>query len=131
MLVDPAAFYTAEHIWAKPTEQGLVCVGLAPYAILQLGKLSQVICQPTLVGNRLAAEAVFATVESLKAAVDLTMPFAGTITAVNTQLLADPDLLKKDVYTTGWIVKVKPDIENPFDGLMSSSEYSNYLQRIT
>lgn len=131
MLVDPQAFYTAEHIWAKPTEEGLVVVGLAPYAILQLGKLSQVICQPALVGTQLNAGEVFAAVESLKAAVDLTMPFAGTIKAINMQLLADPELLKKDVYTTGWIIKVKPDIESPFDGLMSSSDYSSYLQRIT
>ena len=44
----------------------------------------------------------------MKAASDVYSPVAGEVTAGNPQLTSQPDLINRDPYGEGWIMRVKP-----------------------
>jgi glycine cleavage system H protein len=125
MLIDPQARYTRTHEWAKP-DGALFAVGLSAYAILQLGKLSA--AELPSVGTVLVCGQAFAVVESVKAAVEVHTPLGGTVTAVNTAVANNPDLLKRDVYESGWLVRIEPSDAAAFMTMMDADAYRVFLE---
>lgn len=69
-----------------------------------------------------------ATVESVKAASDVSFPASGTVIAVNEDLADAPELLNSDPYQAGWMIKIKLDDPSELDDLMSADEYITYNQ---
>ena len=59
-------------------------------------------------GRHLAAGDACAVVESVKAASDVYSPVAGEATSGNPRLAAEPELINRDPYGEGWIMRVKP-----------------------
>jgi glycine cleavage system H protein len=75
------------------------------------------------VGRVLKAGESCAVVESVKAASDVYAPLSGTVVAVNDQLRHTPELINRDPYGGGWLVRLRSGA--PADaGLMSASEYA-------
>ncbi len=58
-------------------------------------------------GKLLEAGDSFGVVESVKAASDLYSPVAGTVTEVNESLNATPELVNRDPYGEGWLIRVQ------------------------
>jgi glycine cleavage system H protein len=54
-------------------------------------------------------------------------PIAALVTAVNTEVRADPGIVARDPLHTGWLFTVLPSCESSTDGLMTSSEYADLL----
>ena len=125
MLIDSQARYTRSHEWAKPDGE-LFAVGLSAYAVLQLGKLCLVELPP--VGTVLTGGQAFAVVESVKAAVDVHTPLGGRVVAANTAVSDNPDLLKKDIYQSGWLVKIEPSDTTELTALMDAEAYRAFLE---
>jgi glycine cleavage system H protein len=69
----------------------------------------------------------FGTVESVKAASDLYVPVAGTVTAVNEKLEDEPELINSDPYGEGWILKLKLDGDPDTSDLMDAAGYREYI----
>ena len=59
-------------------------------------------------GRRLAAGDACAVVESVKAASDVYSPIAGEVTSGNPKLATEPELINRDPYGEGWIMRLKP-----------------------
>jgi glycine cleavage system H protein len=97
--------YAKSHEWLKVEGDGTATVGITDYAQASLGDITYV--QLPKVGAVLRQASTFGVVESVKAASDVYAPAGGTVTAVNTALDSTPELLNKDPYGTGWILKLK------------------------
>jgi glycine cleavage system H protein len=117
--------YAKSHEWLKLESDGTATVGITDYAQSSLGDITYV--QLPKVGATLKAGETFGVVESVKAASDLYLPIAGTITAVNSALDSAPETLNRVPYEGGWILKLK--VANPAEasGLLDSAAYGQLI----
>jgi len=113
--------YTKDHEWIS-IDGNTATIGITEFAQGELGDIVYV--DINTVGESLAAEAVFGTVEAVKTVSDLFLPVAGTILEVNAALEKKPELVNNDPYGEGWMVKVT--VNNPADveGLLDSAAYA-------
>lgn len=112
--------YTKEHEWIR-LEGDVAYVGITDYAQEQLGDIVFVDIQAE--GETLAADEVFGTIEVVKTISDLFLPVAGEILEQNGALEEQPELVNKDPYGEGWLIKIKPAADADFDSLLNAEEY--------
>lgn len=112
--------YTKEHEWIRVEGEDAV-VGITDYAQSQLGDIVFVECET--VGDALEAGETFGTVEAVKTVSDLYLPVAGEVLEFNEELEGEPELVNKDPYGKGWIVKIKISDETELDGLLNADAY--------
>lgn len=112
--------YTKEHEWIR-VEGEEAGVGITDYAQSQLGDIVFVECET--VGDALEAGETFGTVEAVKTVSDLYLPVAGEVLEFNEELEGEPELVNKDPYGKGWIVKIKISDETELDGLLNADAY--------
>jgi glycine cleavage system H protein len=74
-------------------------------------------------GDVLERGDIFGTVESVKAANDVYVPLGGEIVAVNRDLEETPELVNKDPYGDGWMIRIAPSNAAEFDDLMAPDDY--------
>lgn len=117
--------YTNEHEWIRVEEDGTIVVGITDFAQSELGELVYV--EVDTVGEEIAKDEVFGTVEAVKTTSDLFMPVSGEVLEFNPAIDEsegdDPALLNSDPYGEGWIVKIKVSDESELDGLLSAEDY--------
>ena len=111
--------YTKEHEWIRQ-EGDVAYVGITDYAQEQLGDIVFVDIQT--VGETLAADEVFGTIEVVKTISDLFLPVAGEVLEQNEALEEQPEL-NKDPYGEGWLIKIKPAADADFDSLLDAEAY--------
>ena len=112
--------YTKEHEWIR-VEGEEAYVGITDYAQSQLGDI--VFVEVETEGDNLEAGDTFGSIEAVKTVSDLYMPISGEVLEFNTELEDQPDLVNKDPYGKGWIIKVKVEDEAQLDGLLSADAY--------
>lgn len=112
--------YTKDHEWIS-LEGQVATVGITEFAQHELGDI--VFVDINTVGQTLAAETVFGTVEAVKTVSDLFLPLAGTVTEINAELESNPALVNSDPYGAGWMIKMNVDDVSAFEGLMSADAY--------
>ena len=110
--------YTKEHEWIR-LEGDVAYVGITDYAQAQLGDIVFVDIQAE--GETLAADEVFGTIEVVKTISDLFLPVGGEILEQNEALADQPELVNKDPYGEGWLIKMKPDADA--DLLLDAAAY--------
>lgn len=118
--------YTKDHEWIRPLANGEATIGITEYAQNSLGDITFV--ETPDVGDELAAGAAFGVVESVKAASDLFMPVGGEVIAVNDRLADAPELVNRDPYGDGWIIKVRLTSAEEVDGLLDAAAYDELTQ---
>ena len=116
----PAELNTKEHEWIRVEGEEAV-VGITDYAQSQLGDIVFVECET--VGDALEAGETFGTIEAVKTVSDLYLPVAGEVLEFNEELEGEPELVNKDPYGKGWIVKIKISDETELDGLLNADAY--------
>ena len=116
--------YTRSHEWIRTESDGTITVGITDHAQELLGDL--VFIELPEVGKTLAAEQEAAVVESVKAASDVYAPVAGTITAVNSDLVSSPEAVNQDAYAA-WLFKMKPAKAADLDTLLDAAAYEQLI----
>jgi glycine cleavage system H protein len=116
--------YTKDHEWIK-VEGNSAIVGVTDYAQGELGDI--VFIEIETVGENLAKEEVFGTIEAVKTVSDLFMPAGGTVEEVNPELENSPDLVNKDPYGKGWLIKVKLDDPSEIAKLLDAKAYEQLI----
>ena len=104
MNVPGDLFYTKDHEWLK-VEGQFGYVGVTDFAQGELGDV--VFIEIETMGETLKKEEVFGTIEAVKTVSDMFMPVGGEILEVNPALEETPDVVNKDPYGKGWMVKIK------------------------
>ena len=112
--------YTNEHEWIR-VEGDVAYVGITDYAQEQLGDIVFVDIQAE--GETLEAGEAFGTIEVVKTISDLFMPVAGEVLEQNEALEENPELVNKDPYGEGWLIKVKPTDLKAVEDLLDAEAY--------
>ena len=119
--------YTEEHEWIVEVN-GLYVVGITEYAAEELGEITFV--ELPEIGKYLERGEDAAVIESVKAAGDIFAPVSGTVVEVNDILEMEPDLINRDPFGKGWILKLKDINVEEYDDLMDSRSYRGYLKTV-
>ena len=112
--------YTNEHEWIR-LEGDVAYVGITDYAQEQLGDI--VFVDIPTEGETLEAGEVFGTIEVVKTISDLFLPVAGEVVEQNPALEENPELVKKEPYGEGWLIKMKPANAADLDNLLDAEGY--------
>ena len=112
--------YTNEHEWIR-VEGAIPYVGVTDYAQGQLGDI--VFVDIPTVGETLEAGETFGTIEVVKTISDLFLPLAGEILEQNEALEENPELVNKDPYGEGWLIKMKPTDIKAVEDLLDAEAY--------
>jgi len=117
--------YTRDHEWIR-VEGNDAVVGITEFAQGELGDI--VFIEIETVGETLEKGETFGSVEAVKTVSDLFMPVGGEVAELNEELADSPELVNKDPYGEGWMIKIK--ISNPaeLDELLTPAEYKAMLE---
>ena len=116
--------YTKDHEWIR-VEGGEAVVGVTDFAQSQLGDVVYV--EIETLGETIEKEEVFGTIEAVKTVSDLFMPVSGEIIAVNENLASAAEIVNKDPYGEGWMVRIKVVDPSQFDELLTPEQYQNIV----
>jgi glycine cleavage system H protein len=124
MNIPADLLYTKDHEWLR-VEGDMAYVGITDFAQGELGDI--VFLEIETLGETLNKEEVLGTIEAVKTVSDMFMPVSGEILEVNPALEDSPDIVNKDPYGKGWIVKIK--ISNPEEvkELLIAEKYKSLL----
>ena len=114
--------YTREHEWIS-FDDGVATIGITDYAQKELGDV--VFVELPEVGDEVIEGESFGTIEAVKTVSDLYSPVNGKVEEINESLEDEPELVNKDPYSDGWMIKVKYDSE-PED-LLNAEDYKDHI----
>ena len=117
--------YTKDHEWIK-VDGDEAYVGITDYAQNELGDV--VFVEIETEGESLDKEEVFGTVEAVKTVSDIFMPISGEVMEVNSKLEDSPEIVNKDPYGEGWLIKVKISDKSELDDLLEASKYKELTE---
>ena len=120
--------YSKEHEWIR-VEGDEAYIGITDFAQGELGEL--VYIEVETVGETIAKDEVFGTVEAVKTTSDLFMPVGGEILEFNKALSDegddDPGLVNSSPYDKGWLIKIKMTDPKELDSLMDAPAYKSLI----
>jgi len=124
MNVPANLLYTKDHEWLR-VEGNMGYIGVTDFAQGELGDI--VFIEVETLGETLAKEEVFGTIEAVKTVSDMFMPVSGEILEVNPALEESPDVVNKDPYGKGWMIKIKITNPSEVNDLLSAEKYTALL----
>lgn len=116
--------YTTDHEWIK-VDGDVAFVGVTDYAQGELGDI--VFIEVETVGEVIEEGDTFGSIEAVKTVSDLLMPVTAEVLEFNSALNNSPELINKDPYGEGWIVKVKIEDASQLKNLMDAEAYKEHL----
>lgn len=116
--------YTNDHEWIRINGNTAV-VGITDFAQGELGDV--VFVEIETVGQHLDQGSVFGTIEAVKTVSDLFIPVSGKVLEVNTAVNDTPDVINKDPYGNGWLIKMEIDDPASVSGLLDAAAYTALL----
>ncbi|MDR0421327.1 MAG: glycine cleavage system protein GcvH [Prevotellaceae bacterium] len=117
--------YSNDHEWVR-VEDSIAVVGITDFAQSQLGDIVFVDIQTE--NETLAAGEVFGAIEAVKTVSDALMPVSGEIIEVNATLESAPELVNKDPYGEGWMIKIKMSNPEELNDLLDAEKYQEIAQ---
>ncbi len=116
--------YTKDHEWIR-IEADEAYVGITDYAQNELGDI--VFIEIETEGDHLEKEEIFGTIEAVKTVSDLFMPVSGKVVGINDKLEDNPEIVNKDPYGEGWLIKVSVDDVNTANDLLDAEAYKKMI----
>ncbi|MEJ2306623.1 MAG: glycine cleavage system protein GcvH [candidate division WOR-3 bacterium] len=117
--------YTEDHEWVRK-ENGEITEGITDFAQSELQDI--VYIELPEVGQEVVQGDSIATIEAVKTVTDLYAAISGKVVKVNKELEKKPELINKDTYDSGWIVKIKMSDSAELDTLLTPAEYKKVIQ---
>ncbi|WP_046755156.1 glycine cleavage system protein GcvH [Kordia jejudonensis] len=116
--------YTKDHEWVK-IEGDIAIVGITDFAQGELGDIVYVDVET--LDEEVDKDEVFGTVEAVKTVSDLFMPLTGEVIEFNEVLEDDSELVNKDPYGEGWMIKIKIKDASEIDDLLDADAYKEVV----
>ena len=116
--------YTKDHEWLR-IEAEDAYVGITKFAQGELGDI--VFVDVDTQGEVLEKEEVFGSLEAVKTVSDLFMPINGEVLLFNKKLADEPELINKDPYGEGWVIKIAISDISEIDELLDASAYEELV----
>lgn len=116
--------YSEEHEWVK-NEEGKMRIGITDFAQDELGDI--VFVELPQVGDEVAADEPFGSVESVKTVSELYAPISGKVVEVNENLEDSPEFVNESPYEKAWMVVIEPTDEAELEKLMDAEAYGKMI----
>lgn len=113
--------YTNDHEWIRITGKTAL-VGITDFAQGELGDI--VFVEIETVGSHLDKGSTFGTIEAVKTVSDLFIPLSGKVLELNSKINETPELINKDPYGEGWLIRMKIDDPAQLSELMDAAAYA-------
>ena len=124
--MDPKTLkFIPTHEWVQIVGD-VATIGISKFAVDQLTDL--IMIDLPKVGATLRAGRSFGEVESVKAVSDLYAPVDGEVIEVNPAVSQDVQVLARDPYDEGWLLKVR--LTDPEPDLSSLLDYETYQRKV-
>jgi glycine cleavage system H protein len=117
--------YTKDHEWVK-IDGDEALIGITEFAQKELGDI--VFIEVETEGESLDAGEAFGTIEAVKTVSDLFMPLAAEVLEFNEELESNPEIVNKDPYGEGWIIKIKITDPAGLDELLDADSYKELVE---
>ena len=117
--------YTREHEWIKINGAEAI-VGITEFATNELGDI--VFLEIETVGESLNKGHAFGTVEAVKTVSDMFMPVSGEVLSVNAKPESTPEIVNKDPYGQGWLIKMKIHDLSELEDLLVVDDYKAIVE---
>ncbi len=124
MNIPADLLYTKDHEWLR-VEGDMGYIGITDFAQGELGDI--VFIEIETMGETLNKEDVFGTIEAVKTVSDMFMPVGGEVLEVNPALEDSPEVVNKDPYGNGWMIKIKITDQSETADLLSAEKYKALL----
>ena len=115
--------YAESHEWIR-VEGDYAFVGISEFAQSELGDIVYV--EVETVDESLSKEEPFGSIEAVKTVTDVLMPVDGEVVEFNEQLKDTPDLVNKDPYGEGWLIKIKIANQAQLNDLLKAADYQKH-----
>jgi glycine cleavage system H protein len=122
--------YFQGHTWAKQDGPEVSSIGMDDFAQLLVGK-PKAIRLPE-VGASLEQGEVGWSLEVDSKSIDMLSPVTGEVIAVNEEVVKNPELVNKDPFNSGWLMKVRTPINTrikEFKNLLSGKLALSWMQQ--
>jgi len=117
--------FTKDHEWIR-VEGKEAYVGITEYAQGELGDV--VFVEIETEGEELDKEEVFGTIEAVKTVSDMFMPVSGEVLEINGKLEDTPEIVNKDPYGEGWLIKISIKDEAELNDLLDAAAYKKLIE---
>lgn len=131
--VPDGLFYHQGHGWLRPEPDSIGVIGLDDFAQKLVGRLHSV--ELPGVGSRVeqGEKAWSLVVDSVS--VPMLSPVDGEVVEVNREVLRSPEILRRDPYGDGWLLKVRSpriaaDTKNLLSGKLARAWMENALEKL-
>ena len=116
--------YTKDHEWVR-VEEDCAYIGVTDFAQGELGDV--VFVEIETEGEKLDKEEVFGTIEAVKTVSDMFMPVSGEVLEINPKIEDEPELVNKDPYGEGWLIKISITDSSELDELLTPEQYNDLI----
>lgn len=116
--------YLKSHEWAR-LDGEFAWIGISDHAVKHLSDL--VFLDLPDVGQDIMQNEPFGEIESVKAVSDLYAPLTGEVVDRNEELIENLEILKKDPWDSGWMLKIRMEKPAEFDNLFEATDYKRSL----
>lgn len=116
--------YTKDHEWLR-VEGNTGYIGITDFAQGELGDV--VFIEIETLGEKLKKGDVFGTIEAVKTVSDMFMPVSGEVLEVNSELEDNPEVVNKDPYGAGWMVKISIPDPAEIKDLLDAAKYKELI----
>jgi len=117
--------YTDDHEWIRVEgDEGVI--GITEFAQKELGDI--VFIEVETEGETLEAGEAFGTIEAVKTVSDLMMPVAGEVLEFNAELESNPEIVNKDPYGEGWIIRISISDPAGLENLLDAGAYKELAE---
>ena len=123
MNVPNDLLYTKDHEWIRIVDD-VATIGVTDYAQGELGDI--IFIEFPDKGIKYQSGDPVGTIEAVKTVADIYAPIDGQILDVNVELEDGPDMINKDPYEKGWIIKLCK-ISKDVSGLLKASDYKDLV----
>ncbi len=117
--------FTKDHEWIK-IEGDIATVGITDFAQGELGDIVYV--DVDTLDDSVEKDEVFGSVEAVKTVSDLLMPLTGEVIEFNEALEDAPEMVNKDAFGDGWMIKIKIAELAQIDDLLDAEGYKNLIE---
>jgi glycine cleavage system H protein len=116
--------YTQSHEWVL-VEGNIATVGITDHAPSELGDVVFVDISSSL--TEVKKGEVFGTIEAVKTVADIYAPVSGKVVEINTSINDNPEVVNKDPYGAGWLIKIEMSNPEELNELLDANAYKQLI----
>ncbi len=124
MSIPSNLMYTEEHEWVD-IDGEVATIGITDWAQGELGDIVYVELPET--GAELNQMDAFGTIEAVKTVAELFSPVSGEVVEINERLEDEPEIINKDPYGDGWMIKVRINDPSELNKLLGADDYKQLI----